>query len=66
MSHIPDPRICCPSKFLLCLQPLRHLLSSLLFVAAAVGRLGGFAHPFLSKHLLSVYYELGAVLVNGK
>lgn len=65
MSHIPDPRVWCPSKFPLRLQPLRHLLWSLLF-AAAVGRLGVFAHPFLSKHLLSVYYELGTVLVNGK
>lgn len=66
MSHIPDPSVWCPSKFTLHLQPLRHLLSSLLFAAAAVGRLDGIAHPFLSKHLLSVYYELGTVLVNGK
>lgn len=66
MSHIPDLRVWCPPKFPLRLQPLRHLLSSLLFAAAAVGRLGGCAHPFLSKHLLSVYYELGTVLVNGK
>lgn len=44
--------------------PLTPALESLLLFAA-VGRLGGFAHPCLSKYFLSVCYGLGIILDDG-